>query len=81
MVSGETGFIASAESPESAVRDLRDAMRQLARSPALARQMGRLGRERALAECRWSRKGDRLDAFYRDVAVSSDSDLTHRSPG
>lgn len=80
MVTSETGFVASAESPESAVRELREAMRQLASSPALVRQMGRLGRERALAESRWSRKGDRLDAFYREVAVPSDSDITHRSP-
>lgn len=72
MVTGETGFVASAASPESAIRELREAMRQLAQSPELVRRMGRLGRERALAECRWSRKGDRLDAFYREAVVQSE---------
>lgn len=72
LVTRETGFVASAESPGSAVRELREAMRQLAHSPELGWRMGELGRERALAECRWSSKGDRLDAFYRDVAVPSE---------
>lgn len=72
LVTRDTGFVASAESPESAVRELREAMRRIARSPELGRRMGTLGRERALAECRWSSKGDRLGALYREVAAPAE---------
>ncbi len=70
MVDDETGFIAGAESPEAAVHDMAAAISALARDPALARRMGSQGRARALGDWSWARKGELLDAAYRDAVAA-----------
>ncbi|PXW95565.1 glycosyltransferase involved in cell wall biosynthesis [Sphaerotilus hippei] len=59
---GRTGLIASAGDAFG----LAQAMISLGRDPAMAREMGRFGRERVAAEFTWQRVGERMHEVLRD---------------
>jgi len=73
LVTRDTGFLANAQSPDLAVRDLAAAMAELAHRPDRARAMGKAARARMLTEYPWSYKGEQLDAVYRDVVASANA--------
>jgi glycosyltransferase involved in cell wall biosynthesis len=71
QITAEAGVKVHAGDPEQGVRDLADAMRRLARDPALRQRMGEAGRRRSAAAYRWESQVELLDAMYRQVMGSS----------
>jgi glycosyltransferase involved in cell wall biosynthesis len=67
QVDAEMGIKVRAGDPEQAVRDLADAMRRLAADPDLRRRMGEAARRRSVGDASWRRRGDFLDALYREM--------------
>lgn len=78
QVTSETGFKVPAISPRQVVRDLAQAMSSLACDPALCARLGQAARQRVQDDFNWSKKGEQMTAFYREVAgVHSPSQPTH----
>lgn len=63
VVDGETGLLVEPEQPER----LADAMVAILTDPERARRMGRVGRERAVANYSWSARAGRLLDIYRSL--------------
>ncbi|NBB82812.1 MAG: glycosyltransferase [Alphaproteobacteria bacterium] len=58
--------------PERNPAALAAALDELAADPAAAREMGRLGRERALAACSWQRVAERMHEIYTRLTGQPD---------
>lgn len=67
QVTDETGFKVAPLSPEQAVKDLADAMRQLALNPELRVQMGEAGRKRVCETFSWEVKAQNLTGLYQKI--------------
>ncbi len=63
-VDGLTGYVVSRRDPAAAAEKLR----HLAEDPALCREMGRAGRERALALFDINRQVEKFAALYHELA-------------
>ena len=63
----DSGFLVKPVEYQQYVDDFSDAMRRIAESPDLRRQMGEAARAKALAESDWSHRVDRLVDVYRSV--------------
>jgi glycosyltransferase involved in cell wall biosynthesis len=64
LVSPMTGIAVPLGSREEIVARVREALSRLATNPAMAREMGRLGRERALRHFTWSAKAEQVMRVY-----------------
>jgi len=76
QVTPKTGVKVSAGSPTQAVRDIAEAMRRLGTNRGLREEMAVAARSRAQLEYSWSRKADRIEAFY-----AAASKINGPSPG
>lgn len=67
QVTEETGYKVSAITPEQVVFDMTEAVKQLADSSKLRRQMGEAARQRARNEFHWDKKGNLIAEVYEQV--------------
>jgi len=63
----DSGFLVKPVDYQQYVDDLADAMRRMAESPELRRQMGAAARRKAVAEFDWSHRVDRLVEIYGSI--------------
>lgn len=71
QVTDETGFKVEAKTPEQAVKDMADAMKQLAENSDLRVQMGKAGRRRVHEVFSWEMKGRDLASLYQTIVTQS----------
>lgn len=69
VVEGETGLLVSysPDDPEQFESELAARVNELVRDPALARQLGAAGRERAISQFDWAAIADQTVALYRSL--------------
>lgn len=67
QIADGSGVKTAAISPEQAVSDIAEAMKQLASDTSLRTQMGESARQHAWMEFRWRAKGQQMTQFYREV--------------
>lgn len=70
QVTMESGFKIPAVNPLQAVRDMADAMKQLAADRSLLVRMGKAGQERIRGHYTWNRRGQDLNFLYSKVTVA-----------
>jgi len=67
LVTDECGIKIRPGTREQVVRDMAAAIDKLATSPDLRRRMGGAGRQRVIEHFDWDRKGERMNAIYKEV--------------
>ncbi len=67
QVTEGTGRKIPAHTPEQVVRDMGQAMTDLALDPALREELGNAGRQLVRANYSWRARGEQLDRLYRDL--------------
>lgn len=70
QVTEATGRKIPAHTPEQVVRDMGQAMTDLALDPALRGIMGNAGRELVRANYSWQARGEQLDRLYRELVTN-----------
>jgi glycosyltransferase involved in cell wall biosynthesis len=69
QVSDKTGFKIPATTPEQSVDDIVNALKKLAVSSSLCRQMGNAARKRALEYFDWNKKGEWINKKYQELVI------------
>lgn len=72
QVSNETGFRATSRSPELAIQELADAMKQLHDDPDLRLRMGQACRERVKRDFSWEKYGAQMNERYLEIVPTSE---------
>lgn len=65
LITGDTGFVVPAASPEAGIAGIADAMAKLYQDPELAAQKAAASRARVQADFSWDSRGETIDAIYQ----------------
>jgi glycosyltransferase involved in cell wall biosynthesis len=76
QVTSDTGFKVSSQSPQLTVKELKNAMINIAQNPPAAREMGRLAQRRVQDCYSWSNKGQDIAQAYLEVCNTHPSTLS-----
>jgi glycosyltransferase involved in cell wall biosynthesis len=67
QITAETGMKISGDSSNAVVRNMSQAMMQLAADPVRRKRLGESGRDRIESQYLWEHKGKALNTFYTEV--------------
>jgi glycosyltransferase involved in cell wall biosynthesis len=70
QVTPKTGFKIAAQNPDQAVKDLAEAIAQLANQPELQQRMGQAGQRYVKEFCHWQARGTRIAEVYQTILLS-----------